>query len=154
MIINGLPYGVGNRCRRPAVCPPSGPIAPGLTEYVQQRNNATYEAQENKAAAVGKTIAATNKTQGRLLVVVQANGVSGLKFDQIKEALLGSGCDNAIFFDGSDSSMLNVRGTFEVRPGSPPGKMPPTPSDWRSTFDALTPTIITKSKCVSQELSY
>jgi hypothetical protein len=118
MIINDLPYGVGNRCRLPAVCPPSGPIAAGLTQYVQQRNNATYWAQENKAAPVGKTIVATNKSEGRLLVIVQANGVSGLKFDQIKETLLGSGCDNAIFFDGSDSSMLNVRGAFEIRPGA------------------------------------
>jgi len=114
IIINGLPYGVGNRCRLPANCPATGPIPAG--SVVEQRNNSTYEAQEHRGAPVGKTIIATNKDAGRLLVMVQPNGASGLTFDQIKGALLGSGCDNAIFFDGSDSAMLNVRGTFEVRP--------------------------------------
>jgi hypothetical protein len=44
IIINGLPYGIGNRCQMPAACAPTGPIAPQYADSVEQRNNATYAA--------------------------------------------------------------------------------------------------------------
>jgi hypothetical protein len=116
IIINGLPYGIGNRCRLPAACAPTGPIPSQYADSVEQRNNATYAAQQGKAPSTGKTIVATNKKVGKLLILVQPNGKTGLSFDDIKAGLMVAGCDNAVFLDGSDSSMLNAGGILEVRP--------------------------------------
>ena len=118
ILINGLPYGIGNRCRLPAACAPVGPIPSQYADSVEQRNNATYASQQGKASSTGKTIVATNKTAGKLLILVQPNGKTGLTFDDIKGGLMAAGCDNAVFLDGSDSSMLNASGILEVRPGA------------------------------------
>jgi hypothetical protein len=118
IIINGLPYGVGNLCARPAQCPPTGPIPPSATGYVQQRNNSTYADQQSRSPATGKTILATNKAEGKLLVIVQPNGVNGTTFDDIKASLMILGCDNAVFMDGSDSAMLWTKGYAEVAQGA------------------------------------
>jgi hypothetical protein len=40
-----------------------------------------------------------------------------LAFDDVKAGLMVAGCDNAVFLDGSDSSMLSAGGILEVRPG-------------------------------------
>ena len=118
IIINGLPYGVGNRCQLPATCAPTGPIPAKYADSVAQRNNATYAAQQGKSTSTGKTIVATNKNAGKLLIMVQPNGKTGLSFDAVKAGLMAAGCDNAIFLDGSDSSMLNAGGILEVPPGA------------------------------------
>lgn len=118
IIINGLPYGVGNLCKRPAKCPPTGPIPPSSTGYVQQRNNSTYADQQSRSPATGKTILACNKSQGKLLVIVRPNGVNGTTFDDIKASLMILGCDNAVFMDGSDSAMLWPQGYTEVAQGA------------------------------------
>jgi hypothetical protein len=88
-----------------------------MSGYMTQRNNNTYADQQRMSAAVGKTVIATNKRVGRLLVCVQPNGTSGTQFDAIKQWLLELGCDNAVFLDGSDSTMLHARGFFRVPPG-------------------------------------
>ncbi|HET7542421.1 MAG TPA: hypothetical protein VFK05_21275 [Polyangiaceae bacterium] len=83
-----------------------------------QRNNATYVDQQRRSPGTGKCVVATNKAAGRLLVAVQPDGSAGSDFDHLKEWLLGLHCDNALFFDGSDSAMLCVRGTFWARPAA------------------------------------
>jgi exopolysaccharide biosynthesis protein len=114
IIIDGLPYGVGNLCKRPAKCPPSGPIPSSADGYVQQRNNLTYADQQSRDPSTGKAILATNKTEGRILVIVQPHGTNGTTFDDIKASLMILGCDNAVFLDGSDSAMLWNKGHPEV----------------------------------------
>jgi hypothetical protein len=117
MIIGGLPYGVGNQCRAPAVCPPNGGVPTGMNGYVVQRNNNTYADQQSRSPTTGKTIIAANRTVGKLIILVQPNGKNGSSFDEIKSLLLGLGCEDAVFLDGSDSSMLFARGSFEARQG-------------------------------------
>jgi len=116
LIIDGLPYGVGNLCKRPANCPPTGPVPAGMREFMTQRNNATYADQQARPAGTGKAIIATNKDIGRMLVGVQPHGGGGTDFDSLKLWLLELGCDNAVFLDGSDSVMLHARGKFWVQP--------------------------------------
>ncbi|OMH39040.1 phosphodiester glycosidase family protein [Motiliproteus sp. MSK22-1] len=117
IIINELPYGVGNKCPVSANCPPSGAVSEEQKKVITQKNNLTYLDQQQRPKQTGKTIIATSKASGKLLIIVQPNGVTGLSFDEIKGKLIRLGCDNAVFLDGSDSSMLFANGFFHVRQG-------------------------------------
>lgn len=44
IIIDGMPYGVGTVCKKPANCKTEGPPPPGVQGYMTQRNNRTYKA--------------------------------------------------------------------------------------------------------------
>lgn len=118
MIINGLRYGVGNICASEPACNESGPVPEDREADLVQRNNLTYAAQQSFPPSTGKTIIATNSQQGKLLLIVQRHGVAGVSFDDLTATLVNLGCDNAIFLDGSDSSMLHANGMFHVRQGS------------------------------------
>ncbi|OMH39750.1 phosphodiester glycosidase family protein [Motiliproteus sp. MSK22-1] len=83
-----------------------------------QRNNSTYADQQKRPLPTGKAIIAANSQAGKLMVIVQPNGVAGLSFDTIKSKLIKQGCENAIFLDGSDSVMLFANGFFHVRQGA------------------------------------
>jgi hypothetical protein len=118
IIINGLPYGVGNHCKLPKNCPPRGPVAGAPPGYVLQRNNDTYADLQSRAPAVGKVFLATNKSEGKILVAVQPHGTNGTTYDAVKGSFLALGCDNAVAMDGSDSAMLWTKGYPEVQQGA------------------------------------
>ena len=118
IIINGLPYGVGNICPAPPGCPTEGSVSKAQRAVMTQRNNKTYISQQGKPLPVGKAIIATNSKAGKLMVIIQPNGATGISFDAIKAKLIKQGCDNAVFLDGSDSAMLFANGAFHIRQGS------------------------------------
>lgn len=71
-----LPYGVGTVCRQPVKCPPAGSPPARLAKHMILRSNATYDPQQqNRPAGTGKAVIATNKQEGRLLVIVQRHRV-------------------------------------------------------------------------------
>jgi exopolysaccharide biosynthesis protein len=86
--------------------------------YVVQRNNRTYEKLQQKPRPTEKVILACNKAQGKLLVIVQADGKNGTTYDDIKDSLMVLGCDNAVAMDGSDSAMLWTKGFPAVAQGA------------------------------------
>ena len=118
IIINGLPYGIGNVCSMPPGCAPTGTVSANQKNSMTQRNNATYANQQARPAATGKTIIAVNAALGKLLIIVQPQGSVGIKFDDLKAKLMLLGCENAVFLDGSDSAMLFSNNVFHVRQGS------------------------------------
>jgi hypothetical protein len=71
-------------------------------------------------------VIATDKLKGRVVVAVQPNGSDGPDFNALKEWLLSLHCDNALFFDGSDSVLLHARGAFWARPAM-----------WKSATNAI-----------------
>jgi hypothetical protein len=117
IIINGLPYGVGNVCQ-PLDCAITGPVTPNKNSILKQRNNNTYTNQQARPASTGKTVIALNSKLSKLLIIVQPQGGVGITFDGLKAKLIRLGCDNAVFLDGSDSTMLFANGIFHVRQGS------------------------------------
>ena len=89
-----------------------------MRDYMTQRNNSTYVDQQKRSSGTGKSVVSMNKGAGCLLVAVQPNGSAGSDFDGLKQWLLSLHCDNAIFFDGSDSALLCARGKFWARPAA------------------------------------
>lgn len=85
---------------------------------MKQRNNNTYANQQARPAATGKTIVALNPRLKKLLIIVQTQGRgTGITFDKLRDKLIRLGCNNAVFLDGSDSTMLFANGIFHVRQG-------------------------------------
>lgn len=120
IIINGLPYGPTNLYKAGTskgrlTGQPSKENAPNLT----RRSNATYKAFSNHDSApkTGMTIVAHHSGQKKLGIFVKPDGNSNITLDSIKNKLLKCGFDNAIFLDGSNSSMLMVEETFYARQG-------------------------------------
>jgi len=121
LIIGGLHYGIGNRYKSgaPAGAPAAGAPSAAAQPFLTQRNNNTFKASENLNPATGKTILASCTAKQMLLVGVQEHGATpGIRHSQIRDRLAALGFDHAVFLDGSDSSMMMVKGTWVVRPGS------------------------------------
>jgi hypothetical protein len=122
MIVDTLPYGVGN-IYKPGAPPPISEPATGeppveARPYLIQRNNATFVDVNKKPPTTGKTILAYCSAKRTLLVAVQENGVGpGQTHAGIANALAGRGFDTAVFLDGSDSATLIVDGSIVVTPG-------------------------------------
>ncbi len=51
------------------------------------------------------------------MVIVQPHAVHGISLEDVRDKLLGIGVDNAVFLDGSDSSLLVVDGNFVTHAG-------------------------------------
>jgi hypothetical protein len=120
LIINGLKYGIGNQYKSgtssgaPTTGSPSATDMPNLT----QRNNNTYAAAASRHPATGKTVIAHSSSARKLMVLVQPNAVtSGIPLDDLRDKLDSVGIDNAVFLDGSDSSMLMVNNVLHSRQG-------------------------------------
>jgi hypothetical protein len=124
MIINKLPYDSVNAYKPDTAtavangAPVTGP--PGkFAGDLLMRSNSTYAGQEAKPIGTGKTILAYSTMQDRLIVIVQANGARNpASFDTIRDNLVSRGVDNAIFLDGSDSSMLVTHDKIKVPQGT------------------------------------
>ncbi|WP_445358327.1 hypothetical protein [Microbulbifer sp. ANSA005] len=120
IIINGLPYGPTNLYKKGApkgklVGQPSKENAPNLI----RRSNATFKAFSNHKSApkTGMTVVAHHSTHKKLGLFVKPDGRSNTTLEKMKNKLVSCGFDNAIFLDGSNSSMLMVGGEFYARQG-------------------------------------
>ncbi|AGC46930.1 hypothetical protein MYSTI_05653 [Myxococcus stipitatus DSM 14675] len=75
-----------------------------------------FKSQEEREASTGKTIVAHDRDTGVTYVVVQEDGQPGKKLSAVRDALAKLGIDDAVAFDGSNSSTL-VRDTkVEAKP--------------------------------------
>lgn len=120
LIIGGLNYGTANiyTAGAPAGAPAVGQPPPAAARHLVQRSNATLTSVEAKGAATGKTIVASSTTERAILVCVQEHGAgSGRTYAALRDALKALGFTDAVFLDGSDSSMMWFKGSFRVRPG-------------------------------------
>jgi hypothetical protein len=120
IIVNGLPFGVGNLYRSgvPAGAPTTGPVPSTHLPYLVQRNNNHYASFLRRGASVGKVAVAINRSEDMLVVLVQSSGArSGMDLDGLRDRLLALGCNDAVFGDGSDSALLVVGGTTMIAQG-------------------------------------
>jgi hypothetical protein len=119
LILNGLPYGKINRYK--AGVTPGRKIGQPSQENSKnliQRSNATFTAftKHDTAPRTGITAIAHNVKQKKLIVMVHPDNSGYLSLPTLRRKLLSIGCDNAIFLDGSNSSLLMVEGKFIARP--------------------------------------
>ena len=120
IIIDGQPYGVGNEYRDgvPQGAPETGPPGDAYAPFLTQRNNNTYEAFADRGDSVGKTIVAHSSATGQLMVISQQDGVAGRSLDEIRDALIAQGFDNAVFMDGSTSALLQTGDVLRTFPSA------------------------------------
>ena len=120
LIINKLPYGNINKYKK---CVTSGRTigqpTPENAKNLTQRSNVTFDAFTKHGAAprTGITTIAHNATEKKLIIIVHPDNSGDIPLPELRNKLLSIGCDNAIFLDGSDSSMLMVESKFYARPG-------------------------------------
>ena len=120
IIIGGLQYGAGNLYRTgvPAGAPVAGPVPPHYLPFLVQRNSSHYISFQGRGASVGKVAVAINRTQDILLILVQSHGgSSGMTLDSLRDKLVATGCEDAVFGDGSDSVMLVAGGMTLIAQG-------------------------------------
>jgi len=117
LIINGLPYGTQNLYKEgaPADAPLIGEPPTNAKDFLIQRSSAKYTSFYEKGNSVGKTIIGVSKTT--IYIIVQEHGSGGYSLNAIRDYLIKEGCVHAVFFDGSDSSMLFESGNFLVKQG-------------------------------------
>ncbi|BCD96233.1 phosphodiester glycosidase family protein [Marinagarivorans cellulosilyticus] len=118
IIINGLPYGTQNRYKAGAKLGKKvGQPIPANAKNLTQRSNATFTAftKHDAAPRTGITAIAHNAKEKKLIIIVHPDNSGDLSLRTLRTKLLSIGCDNAIFLDGSNSSMLMVEGTFIAR---------------------------------------
>lgn len=120
MILGGLKYGYGNVYQ--SGTPQNAPATGDPGQYrgnLLQRNNNTYASAANRSPLTGKTLVGLNTPESKLIVVVQKHGATpGISMDEVRDKLHGAGVDNAIFLDGSDSSMFFANGVFHASQGA------------------------------------
>ena len=119
MVINGLNFGSENvftddapdRVKKIGA---KGWVDPADWKYLKQKSNGVYAGQND--ATVGKTILGFNSKTHEWIIVSQENGKEGFTLDQIRDRLVGQGCNNVLAFDGSTSSTLVENGKTLVSP--------------------------------------
>jgi len=119
LILNGLPYGKINRYKAGVTQGRKlGQPTPENVKNLTQRSNATFTAftKHNAAPRTGITAIAHNVKKKKLVVMVHPDNSGDLSLPTLRKKLLSIGCDNAIFLDGSNSSLLMVEGKFIARP--------------------------------------
>lgn len=125
IIINGLPYGTINRYKTGS---PQGrkigQPTPENEKNLTQRSNATFTAftKHDAAPRTGITAIAHNSKKKKLIVMVHPDNSGDLPLQTLRSKLQAIGCDNAIFLDGSNSSILMVEGEFYARAASSKNK--------------------------------
>ena len=118
LISGGLPYGQGNQYRPGTSGPPSGDPGAANRRNLTQRNDQTFTSVEQRGPTTGKTVIAYHARAQALLVGVQPHGQApGQSYADIRAALIVAGFSDAVFLDGSDSSMLWYHGKCLIRPG-------------------------------------
>lgn len=120
IIINGRSYAGSNiyKSTVPSGAPATGEPKPPHDKHLVYRGNLTYKALNSAHARVGKVIIAHSKANNILCIIVQAHGKVLRPLDDIRNYLIHLKFENAIFFDGSDSAMLMIDGSFAIRAGS------------------------------------
>lgn len=106
IVVNGLKYGETNlySANAPKGLPLVGYPGKGNEKYLVQRSNLGFKSQNDKE--LGKTIIGYNSKTNEWLLVIQEDGVNGMKLTEIRDKLVKQGFDNVLSFDGSTSSCL------------------------------------------------
>lgn len=117
IIVNGLPYGALNTFSNGVVGKTRGQPIPKNKPYLTQRSNNTFAAYVKRPPYTGKTIIALSTLYNALFILVQPHSISGMSLPFIRDKLKISNIDNAVFLDGSDSSLLVVDGEFITKAG-------------------------------------
>ena len=118
LIINKLRYGLTNQYKKGAtVGRKTGQPTPENTKNLVQRSNATFESFSNHSSApkTGITAIAHHSNKQKLGIFVHPDRSGKMPITQFRDKLINAGFDNAIFLDGSNSSMLMVEGVFYAR---------------------------------------
>ncbi|MFC1750981.1 phosphodiester glycosidase family protein [Pseudomonadota bacterium] len=118
VIINGMPYGETNKFAKGIVGKQRGePIAKNKP-HLKQRSNSTFSSFLTRPPYTGKTLIAHNAARSKLFALVLPHGASGISLVGVRNKLKKAGFENAIFLDGSDSSLLMVDEAFIAKAGS------------------------------------
>lgn len=117
IIINGIPYGEVNQFSNGIAGKITGKPIPKNKPYLTQRSNSTFSAYLKKPPYTGKTIIAHSSLYNVLFTLVLPHGASGISLPQVRDKLKTSNVNNAIFLDGSDSSLLVVDSEFITKAG-------------------------------------
>lgn len=120
IIINNRPY-AGTNIYDPTAssgAPVTGEPKSPHDKHLVYRGNLTYKALNSADARIGKVIIAHSKVNNFLCIIVQSHGKVVRPLDDIRNFLRVLKFENAIFFDGSDSAMLMVNGSFAIRAAS------------------------------------
>ncbi|MHC9243723.1 phosphodiester glycosidase family protein [Pseudomonas aeruginosa] len=110
LIINGLSYGKTNKYSSgaPKDAPSIGEPPPAAKKFLVQRSSAKFTAfavnDAKYQSRIGKTCLGVGKDN--ICIFVQQHGDSGMSLDEVRDEFLSYGCQHAVFFDGSDSSLL------------------------------------------------
>jgi hypothetical protein len=128
LVDDGLRYGIGNKYRPPARGPAQGDPGPRLRPSLTRRNDGTFKSVEDPDTRVGKTIIAWSPNANALLVGVEADHDTnpkrpGVSYSRLVAQLSSAGFTEAVFCDGSDSSMLWHRGKLIIAPGEAKANM-------------------------------
>jgi hypothetical protein len=121
IIINGLPYGRQNKYSQgaPADAPPVGAPTADAKKYLTQRSSAKFSAfaarDSDSGNTLGKTCVGVSDTE--LLIFVQEDGVAGQSIESIRDEFLTHSCKHAVFFDGSDSSLMAEKDAILAKQG-------------------------------------
>lgn len=119
IIINKLPYGKVNKYKDGRQGRLIGEPNAENKPFLDQRSNATFKAVAGRSATSGKTVIAHSKKHRILFIIVLQDGVSpGMSINSLRDSLFSLGIENAVFLDGSDSSLLYVDGSPIIDAGS------------------------------------
>ncbi len=118
IIINKLPYGPINRYQpgKPEGKLTGQPSTENAKNLIQ-RSNATFKAfSKHKAAPrTGITAIAHHSGKKKLAIFVHPDNSGDMTLTNFRNKLIRAGFDNAVFLDGSNSTMLMVEDKFYAR---------------------------------------
>ncbi|KAA1245835.1 phosphodiester glycosidase family protein [Aquimarina sp. RZ0] len=121
LILNGLEYGHQNKYKKGA---PKNAILKGepsseAKKFLIQRSSNKYTSfsanDKKQGNKLGKTCLGISKKG--IYVVVQQHGSPRWSVQKVKDYFKDKKCVHAVFFDGSDSSMLYEKGSFLAKQG-------------------------------------
>jgi hypothetical protein len=121
LILNGLEYGHKNKYKKgaPKNAILKGKPSPEARKFLIQRSSSKYTSfsanDKRQGNKLGKTCLGISKKG--LYVIVQQHGKPGWSVQKVKDYFLDKKCIHAVFFDGSDSSMLYEDGKFLAKQG-------------------------------------
>jgi len=121
IIINGIPFHSTNLYKKgaPEALPPRGDPGSKGYEWLTHRSNSGFEFLNRTGNAA--PIFGVNNQYGFMIIVASRSGQNsqvGMSVSWIRDTLLNFGIDNAVAFDGSDSTTLILDSQVLVKPGS------------------------------------
>ncbi len=117
VIINNLPYGEVNKYSKKVAGKIQGEPSAKNKPFLTQRSNSTFSAYLKRPPYTGKTLIAHSSLRNTLLTLVLPHGATGITLPAVRDKLKNAGFNNAVFLDGSDSSLLVVNGNYIASPG-------------------------------------